>query len=112
VKPYPTFNPASHLRCTPKPKSYSGIGGRERALDPAGVGAGEIRARDQRLDLPGLPAVARQDSALPLAGATVLGVQPGAWHGELDRAERAEQLAPTMPMTVARRRCLSVCNLG
>jgi hypothetical protein len=84
----------------------------ERTLDPAGVGAGEIRARDQRLDLPGLPTVARQDGASPFAGAATLGLQPSTRQGELDRAERALQLAPTMPVTMTLRRGRGVRTIG
>ena len=80
----------------------------QRALHPARVGAGQVGAGDQRLDLPGQPGVARQRGAAPLPRAAVLGPQPGARHGDLHRPEGAGQLplAVAVPMARGARRPL------
>ena len=64
--------------------------GSQRALDPARVGAGQVGARDQRLDLLGHPGVARQSGAAPLLRAPALGRHARPRHADLRRTKRAE----------------------
>ena len=49
----------------------------ERPLHPPGVGAGEIGRRNQRLDLPGHPGVARQHGAPPFPARAIRGPTAG-----------------------------------
>ena len=75
---------------------------RERPAYPARVGAGEIAARDQRVGGQRAPLVGPQRLALPLRRLAVGGVQPGARHRDLDRAERARQRPRPAAVAVAR----------
>src|SRR3954470_20735810 len=70
------------------------------SLYPARVGAREVGARDQGLDLASPPRVARQGGAAPLPGRAALGPQPGARHGDRHRPEGAGQppLAVAVPV--------------
>ena len=74
---------------------------RERPAYPPCVGAGEIAARDQRVGGKRAPLVSPQRLALPLRRLAVGGVQPGARHRDLDRAERAGQRPRPAAVAVA-----------
>ena len=74
---------------------------RERPAYPPCIGAGEIRACDQRVGGKRTPLVSPQRLALPLRRLAVGSVQPGARHGDLDRAERAGQRPRPAPVAVA-----------
>lgn len=84
------------------------------------VGAGEIRARDQRIDLFRAALIALQNFGLPLGGlAGLIRVDAGARHSDVDAAERAHDRAhaPTVAMALRearggrgdRRRCGWLC---
>ena len=72
----------------------------ERAARPAGVHPGEVDLGDQRLSAVAEPLVRRQQRALPLLLARLVG-QPRTRHRQAQRAERRDQLARPVAVTTA-----------
>src|ERR1700680_2798892 len=71
------------------------------AAHAAPIGAGQIRARDQRVGSQRAALIFPQRLALPLRRLAVGSVQPGAWHRDLGLPERAGQRAYPAPMPMA-----------
>jgi hypothetical protein len=67
------------------------------------VGAGQVGAGDQRIDLARAPAVGRQGLVDPLGRPPVGRVETRARHRHLNRAEAAHHLALAPPVAMARR---------
>ena len=76
--------------------------GRQRATHPPCIGAGEIRARDQRVGGKRAPLIGPQRLALPFRRFALGSGQPGARHRNLDRPERACQRPRPAAVAVAR----------
>ncbi len=76
--------------------------GRQRAPHPPRIGAGEIRAGDQRVGREGAPLIRPQRLALPFRRPALGRGQPGARHRDLDRPERACQRPRPAAVAVAR----------
>src|SRR5207244_1889946 len=69
---------------------------------PPRIGAGEIRARDQRVGCERPALVGPQRLALPFRRLALGGVQSGARHRDLDRPERSRQRPRPAAVAVAR----------
>jgi hypothetical protein len=75
--------------------------GLEGPSNPAGIGAGQVGAGDQRVSRQCPPLIGTQGRAPPLGRLPVRRLEPRPWHIDLGLAERAHQRARPAPVPVA-----------
>src|SRR6202158_3635586 len=98
-----TFWPSARTPRTTRSETEVALrASRQRPTHPAGIGAGQIRARDQRIGGQRPALVGAQRLALPFRRLALGRGQPGARHRDLDRPECACQRPRAATVAMAR----------